>query len=342
MGYRMASILESRLTPGASIFITGGSGFLGRRIIADLVRQGFRVRALARSDAAKATVKALGADPVGGDLSDGRTLQTGMQACEAVIHAAAKVETWGRWEDFLNITVEGTERVLEAARNAGVRRLVHISTEAVLADGRPMLNVDESVPLPASPNGMYPRSKGMAEQRVLAADGAGLLTVIVRPRFIWGLGDTTLLPSLVEAMRSGKWVWFGKDHLMSTCHVANVSHGTILAAKYGGGRQVYFLTDGSPVPFRDFISRLVETQGVQPPKISAPLWSADVAAAAAEAAWRLCRLSGAPPLTRTLVNLFFREVTVNDGKARRDLGYDAVMAVADGLRELRERAERGA
>ena len=232
-------------------------------------------------------------------------------------------------------TVHGTENVIAAARAAKVPRLVHVSTEAVLADGSAIHNADETRPLPKKPNGFYPRSKGMAEQYVLSANGEGLETVVVRPRFIWGRGDTTLLPQLAAAARAGSWVWFGGGtHRMSTCHVRNVSAGIRSTLDKGRPGQVYFLTDGEPVVFRDFIGRLIRTQGVEPGERTAPLWVADVAASAGETLWRLLPLKGQPPLTRTGLNLFFREVTVNDGKARRELGYRPVIDIEAGLREL--------
>jgi len=316
------------------IFLTGGSGFLGRQLIADLVAEGCRVRALARSPQAAAAVQALGAEPVPGSLDDVQAMQDGMAGCDAVVHCAASVATWGPWEEFMRDTVRGTENVLAATRGASVARLVHLSTEAVLADGSPIVNADETRPLPVHPNGPYPRSKGMAERSVLAANGAGLETVVVRPRFIWGKGDTTLAPKLAEAARAG-WVWFGGgQHRMSTCHVRNVSHGTRLAMRRGRPGEVYFLTDGAPVPFRDFITRLIRTQGVDPGNRTAPMWLADAFAAISETAWRILPLKGEPPLTRTAMNLFFREVTVSDAKARRELGYRPVVSVDEGLQEL--------
>jgi len=318
------------------VFVTGGSGFLGRALLAALRERGSAVRALARSERAAETVRAAGAEPVAGDLDDEHALRAGMEGCTTVHHAAAKVELWGRREDFLRITVGGTERVLAAARAAGVRRLVHVSTEAVLAGGGSLAGVDERTPLPARPLGLYPLSKGLAEQRALAANGPGLATVVVRPRFIWGRGDTVLLPGLVAAMKSGAWFWFGGGrHGSSTCHVRNVCAGLLLAAEKGRGGEVYFLTDGPPVEFRDFVTRMVRTQGVEPPAREAPLWLGDALARAAEWLWQEFPIGGEPPLTRTALQLFFREVTVSDAKARSELGYRPVVSIDQGLAELR-------
>ncbi len=323
-----------RLSP---VFVTGGSGFIGRRLVGDLVAQGREVRALARSPAAMATVARLGAVPVPGDLADRLALVQGMRGCDTVFHAAALVALWGDRAAFARDTVQGSENVISASRQAGVACLVHVGTEAVLADGGPIVDADETRPLPARPNGPYPWSKGLAERAVLAADGGDLRCVSVRPRFVWGEGDTALLPRLAAAMRTGLFVWFGdRYHRMSTCHVANVVHGLLLAEARGRGGEAYFVTDGEPVDFSDFLTRLVATQGVRARGPGAPLWAADLLAAVGEALWCLPFLPAAgPPLTRTTVNLFFREVTVTDAKARRELGYAPVVSIEDGLRELK-------
>jgi nucleoside-diphosphate-sugar epimerase len=316
-------------------FVTGGSGFLGRELIAMLVAEGYEVRALARSPKAEDAVRAVGATPVHGDLDDEAGLRQGMAGCGAVFHSAAMVALWGSREQAMHDNVGGTERVLAAARAAGVRRLVHISTEAVLADGRPIVDADENRPLPEKPIGIYPLTKGLAEQRVLAANGGGLDTMIVRPRFIWGRGDTSVLPQIAEAARQGKLVWVdGGRYRTSTCHVKNVCQGAILAAERGRGGEVYFLTDGEPVEFRRFISALLRSQGVEPGTREVPGWVVRMGAAVSEGLWRLLPLRGQPPLNRTAANLFFGEVTVRVDKARRELGYEPRVSVVEGLAEM--------
>jgi nucleoside-diphosphate-sugar epimerase len=317
------------------IFLTGGSGFVGRALITELTARATPVRALVRSDKAAATVRALGAEPVMGDLGAIDAMRAGMAGCPTIIHAAAKVDLWGKREDFFRDTIQGTRNALTAARDAGAARFLHIGTEAVLAGGAPIIRADETTPYPAVPNGLYPWSKGQAERDVIAANGENFATISLRPRFIWGRGDTTVTPQIARAMQSGAWAWFGGGtHLVSTCHVRNVVEGVLLAADRGAPGNIYFLTDGNPVVFREFVTRLAATQGVTAPAREAPLWVAELTAAAGEFVWSTFSLSGQPPLTRTALNLILREVTLIDHKARTDLGYTAHVSIDQGLAEL--------
>lgn len=319
-----------------TIFITGGSGFVGRHAIRQLSHRGCRVRALARSEAAADRIAAAGGEPVLGDLASADDLARDMRGCDSVIHAAAKVEQWGAYEDFYAVNVVGTENVLAAARRAGVKRLVHVGTEAPLVGGRPLRMATEEFAPPVRPVGLYPATKRLAEERVLAANGAELETVVVRPRFIWGRGDTSLLPQLVNAVKQRKFLWIsGGRYLTSTCHIANVVEGIGLALERGRGGSAYFLTDGEPTEFRAFISALLATQGLDAPTRSIPRPVAKLTARALEAAWRGFGLAGEPPLTRTVVLLMGEEVTVSDAKARRELGYAGSMSRERGLDEMR-------
>lgn len=318
-------------------FVTGGSGFVGRNLLALLAREGHAARALARSAAAAKTVQQAGAEVVLGDLDNEEALRRGMAGCDVVFHSAAKVEDWGDPADFERANVLGTERVLAAARAAGVPRLVHVSTEAVLVGaGAPRIaNADETWPRARRPLGQYPRTKGRAEELVLAANGPGLATVIVRPRLIWGRGDTSVLPQIVASVRAGQFMWInGGRHQTSTCHVRNVCEGLLLAAERGRGGEIYFLTDGPPVRMREFMGALVRTQGVEPGAKSLPFRAAYALGWAAELAWRALPLRGQPPITRSVARLIGAEVTVDDSKARRELGYRGLVSREEGLREL--------
>ena len=320
----------------ADAFVTGGSGFIGGELVRRLVGDGRRVRALARSQASADAVERLGAEPVRGDLGDAGSIVAGAAGCEVAFHLAAHLGQWGTREEFVAGNVTGTENALAGCREAGVSRFVHCGTEAALIAGEPLRSVDETAPLRPDSKALYSATKALAEQAVRGASGGGFETVVLRPRMVWGKGDTTLLPAIVDAVKGGRFAWIGGgDHLTSTTHVDNVVEGLVLAAERGRAGQAYFVTDGDPVVFREFISELLQSQGVDPPTRSVPGPVAAAVAAGSEGVWRLLRLGGEPPLTRLALWLSSQECTIVITKAREELGYEPVRSRPDGLAELR-------
>jgi nucleoside-diphosphate-sugar epimerase len=137
-------------------------------------------------------------------------------------------------------------------------------------------------------------------------------------------------------VRSGRFAWIGGGrHLTSITHVENTIEGLVLGAARGRPGEAYFVTDGEPVVFREFVSELLETQGVQPPSRSLPTWVAGPLAAAGEAAWRALPLPGRPPVTRFAYWVSSQECTIRTDKARDQLGYSPVKSREEGLAELR-------
>jgi nucleoside-diphosphate-sugar epimerase len=291
--------------------------------------------ALARSASAAAKIQHISPalEIALGDLNDVDAMTRGMQGCDVVYHCAAIADDWGTREAFFLANVEGTRNVLRAAKAAGVRKFIHVSTEAVLAGGDPIIRADETVPRTTRPIGLYPETKGLAEELVLEAASKGEDVVIVRPRFIWGKGDTTVLPKLVESVQSGAFRWIdGGHYLTSTCHVDNVVEGMFCAAVRGTPGNIYFLTDGEPVECRYFMSELLRSQGVPPPDGNVPSFVVWAAAWVAET-W--CSIFGGHPfVTRMAVGLMGHEVTVSDAKARREIGYVGRKTMVEGLQEM--------
>jgi nucleoside-diphosphate-sugar epimerase len=227
------------------------------------------------------------------------------------------------------------------AAQAGVRRFVHVGTEAALLAGQPLVEVDEAAPLRPDSPVLYSSTKARAEEFVLEANRDGFETVVVRPRFVWGRGDTTLLPAMVEMVRAGRFAWIGGGrHRTSITHVENAVEGLVLAATRGTGGNAYFVTDGEPVVFREFVSELLSTQGVQAPNRSIPAPVAGALATGGETAWRLLPLPGRPPVTRFAYWVSSQECTIKIDKARAQLGYEPVKSRQEGLAELRGDAAR--
>lgn len=320
-------------------FVTGGSGFVGGALIRRLTGEGWRVRALARSDASAGKVEALGAEPARGDLDGVKAMTEAARGCAVAFHAAASTAEWGPREEFVKANVSGTENALVACAGAGVGRFIHVGTEAALLVGKPLVNADETVPLRPDSKAPYGATKAMAERAVRSASRDGFETVVVRPRFVWGAGDTTVLPALIDLIEKGRFAWIGGGrHRTSTTHVDNAVHGLVLAAEHGRAGEAYFVTDGDPVVFRDFLTRLIRTQGVEVPDRSLPAPAARALAPMLEGVWRTFGLGGAPPISRMPVWLSSLETTIDISKARGELGYEPVKSIDEGMAELAREA----
>lgn len=317
------------------LFLTGGSGYVGRNLIRHFTALGVEVLALARSAQARQAVEALGARAVAGDLFS-TDLAAGMAGCQALVHAAADTGHGLPTPAQHRTNVDGTRRVFAAARGAGIRRAVHLSTESVLLDGRALVQAHEGLPYPQRPAGGYSASKAEAERIALAASGDGLAVMAVRPRFVWGRDDTTALPQLLAAVDGGQFAWIGGGrYRSSTTHIGNLVHGIECALRAGAAGQCYFIADDGDVEFRAFISALLSTQGRTVPDKQVPRWLVRGVAAVGEG---LARLSGgrwSPPVTRQALATSAVEVTLDIRRAREELGYAPPVDRAQGLAELK-------
>jgi nucleoside-diphosphate-sugar epimerase len=255
-----------------------------------------------------------------------------LDGVDVIIHAAAKVEEWGEWGDYWRQNVVGTTQLLEVAKQAGVQTFVHIGTEAAVFYGQEMQDVDETLPLALKSPYPYSRTKAHAEAAVLAANTDDLRCLCVRPRMIWGPNDKTILPVILGMIEQGRFMWVnGGKALTSTTHIDNLVHGIDLALHKGKGGEAYFITDNGTRTYRDFFTRLTQTRGVTPPDKSLPSWLASFLARVFEMIWRGLSLSGTPPLTRFAADMIGQDGTINIEKAKRELGYQPVISVEDGL-----------
>src|SRR5262249_52449204 len=186
------------------IFITGASGFVGGAAARYFVGKGHDVRAMSRSEKSDAAINAMHVTPVRCDLEN--VTPASIDNADAVVHCAAFVEQWGPKDAWKKFNVDGTERMLTAAKAAGVKRFIHISTESVLWKGQSLNNADETYPLALNSPYPYSWTKAQAEVLVQKANTPEFQTIILRPRFIWGPGDTTLLPLIEHMAKTGGWM----------------------------------------------------------------------------------------------------------------------------------------
>jgi hypothetical protein len=316
------------------IFVTGGSGFAGGSAIADLAKA-HEVAALSRTTASDAAIRSVGGAPIRGELE---TVSMEMlKGADAVLHCAAFVEEWGPVEAYHAVNVTGTERLLAAAKAAGVKRFIHIGTEAALFHGQPMVDIDETYPLAPHSPFPYSRTKALAEMAVAAANdpARGFETITLRPRLIWGEGDKTVLPVIKAMAESGKFMWVdGGATMTSTTHIDNLVAAIWLALTKGRAGEAYFIVDGPPVRFRDFLTPYLASAGVTLPEKSMPGPAIRLLANLTEPLFRLAGSRAAPPVTRFTAHIMSRDCTIRDDKARADLGYRPVITIEQGLARL--------
>ncbi|MEJ2535366.1 MAG: NAD-dependent epimerase/dehydratase family protein [Gammaproteobacteria bacterium] len=328
------------------ILVTGGGGFIGNWVCRLLRERGDEAVGFQRHDSE--LLRRLGIEQYRGDLLDAEAVVAAARGCHAVIHTAGKAGAWGAEADYQAVNVSGTEHVLAACRQAGVQRLVFTSSPSVVHGGGDIEGGDESLPYPDHFAAPYPRTKALAEQRVMAANGTdGLRTVSLRPHLVWGPGDNHLLPRLLERAGRGALRLPGADKLIDTVYIENAAAAHLQAldaldANPACHGKTYFISNGEPWPQRRIIAALLGAAGAEPDIRPMSPAVARAAGAAVEGLWRLARRRDEPPITRWAAEQLSTAHWYDIGAARRDLGYAPEISIEDGLERLRTWFRRGA
>ena len=316
------------------VIVTGGGGFLGKALCQRLCEMGREVFSIGRGE--YPALQREGVQVIRADLADESIeLAPCFEGVSTVFHTAAKVDMWGRYEDFFAVNVAGTRRVIEACRAAGVRRLVFTSSPSVIADGKDLCGVDESYPYPAHYDAFYPMTKAMAEKEILAANAReGLHTISLRPHLIWGPGDRRFIPAVLERARAGKLIRVGSgSNLVDLCYIDDCVSAHLLAERaldenpWARGK-AYFISQGEPVPLWVWIDEVLKRNKLPPLRRSVPKWLALSMAGLLEA------FAGAekePLFTRFLVKEMATSHYFDISAAKRYLGYEPKVTVDRGL-----------
>jgi len=318
-----------------TIFVTGATGLVGSHVVEEGLKRGHRVRALVRASSNTRWLDQQGVEKVAGDLSDASALRRGVEGAQWVFNCAAKVGDWGKLDEFRRLNVEALRLLLDAAADARVERFVHTSSLGVY-EGRDHFGTDETTPPAAQALDGYTRSKVEAEALALRyVAERGLPLAIVRPGFIYGPRDRTVLPKLVGALRSGRFFYFGSGEQALNCiYVKNLVHALYLAAEVPQAvGEVFNITDGQRVSKRQFVGQVAELAGMKPPRRRIPLWLAWTLAVLMEKS-ALRRGSLEPPLVNKARYKFLGlNLDYSIEKARRVLGYAPPYTTDEGLAE---------
>ncbi len=315
--------------------ITGATGFVGSHLAEACLHRGLTVRALVRPGADVSFLEQQGAVICRGDLADPVSLPAALDGVDVVFHCAARVGDWGPAEEYRAVNVEGLRNLLEVCRGRPLKRFVHFSSLGVYA-ARHHHGTDESEPLPRKHIDGYTQSKVEAEDLALRYQREhGLPVVVLRPGFIYGPRDRTVIPKLVENLRQGLVRYLGNgEQALNTIYVGNLVEAALLAMDRDRvvGR-VYNLTDGQHVSKRRFIEAIADGLGVPRPTRSVPLWLARVAAYFMETTARRRGDPQPPRLTQARLKFLGLNLDFSIDRARRELGYAPRWAFEQGMEQ---------
>lgn len=320
-------------SPLTTCLITGATGFLGGHLAEACAQRGWQVRALVRatSDTSALTHPAITLVP--GDLAEPASLPAALEGVDVVLHSAAKVGDWGPAESYRAVNVEGTRALLEACRGRSLQRFVHFSSLGVYA-ARDHFGTTEDEPLPERHIDGYTQTKVESEKLALAYHTEhGVPVTVLRPGFIYGPRDRTVLPKLIENLRKGIVKYLGDGtQALNTIYVGNLVAAAFLPLEHPESiGRVYNLTDGEPVSKRRFIEGIADGVGVPRPSGSVPMWLARLVAWSLETVSRALGTSEPPRLTQARLKFLGLNLDYSIERARKELGYRPPFSFEEGL-----------
>lgn len=315
------------------ILVTGASGFIGGRFAAHALAQGLQVVCSGREALAMQWLADLGADCVAGDLLHADFAAQASAGCDAVVHCAGAVGTWGSYQHFHDANVRVTEHIIAAMQQRRIPRLVHLSSPSIYFDGQHHQNIHEDFRPPRFFD-HYGATKYLAEQKVFAAGRQGLEVIALRPRLVIGAGDTSVFPRLLRAHQSGKLRIIGRgENRVDLTPVENVSHALMLALQAPDNAlgRAYNISNGQPVAFWPTFNLLLDSLDMPPVTRHMPYALAYGLAGLAELKARLTPGRPEPALFRLGMAVMARDFNLDISAAREHLGYVPEVSTEQGI-----------
>ena len=314
------------------VLVTGASGLLGREVAALLVRRGHTVATFQRRPSGVD-----GAADRCGSLTDDAAVKEAVQGMEAVVHLAAKVSFSGRAAEFDEVNVQGTRRLLHAAREAGVRDLVYVSSPSVANTGAAIAGLGAEPADPEHAHGNYSRTKARAELAALAADAPDFRVTAVRPHVVWGPGDTQLVERVLARAAARRLPLLDAGAaLIDTTFVDNAAAAIVAALdrmRHVHGRALV-VTNGEPRPVGELLAGICAAGGVPAPAWSVPGRVARLAGSVVERAWLRSGREEEPPMTAFLAEQLSTAHWFDQRETRALLDWVPEVSLDEGLARL--------
>lgn len=318
--------------------VTGATGFIGSHLAQRLLRDGRNVRVLCRagSEPRLPPDVAARAEIARGDLRDRASLVAAVTGATRVFHCAAHVLDWGAEAEFVDMNVRGTQWLLEAARDAGVRRVVHYSSIAVFGTPSPA-RFDDGSPY-GTGRDLYTRTKIEGERVAFRFAELGLALTVLRPAVVYGPRGRWLEEPLAMIEKGKLFLLGGGAGTCHPCYIENLVDASVLAAEHGGAAGAAFIVgDDDPISFRTYFDGIAAIAGRPPVRRSVPLPAARAVAGVLELGARVVGARGRPLLTHTALDMVTTTSVMSMDKIRRELGFQPRYRFATAVEELRAR-----
>jgi len=315
------------------VLVTGATGFLGKYVVKELVEHGYQVRAFGRNSKVGRSLENSSVSFFQGDLTKADDVLEACKGMDLVVHVGALSTVWGPWEDFYQANVLGTKYVLEACRQAGIQRLVYVSSPSIYAAPKDQLGIKESDAPEENNLNNYIRSKLASEK--LFKDYPDVPSIILRPRGLFGIGDTSILPRVINlSQKIGiPLIGDGRQLMDMTC-VENVALAIRLAIEAPEAKgEVYNITNGEPRAFRDLLEESLTGLGYPIKYRNLPAALLSGIASCLEFLYKTFNLKGEPALTRYTYYLLRYSQTLDISKAERELGYHPKISISEGIEQ---------
>ncbi|MBV9121813.1 MAG: NAD(P)-dependent oxidoreductase [Planctomycetes bacterium] len=316
--------------------ITGATGFVGGHLAEAGVGRGLPVSTIARAGSDAALLEQLGVTIYRGDLADPALVRQAVDNADVIVHCAAKVGDRGPVEEYRAVNVEALRGLLEACKGQPLHRFVHMSSLGVY-EARHHHGTTEAEPLPDTHIDGYTQTKVEAEHLVQQYYRDYKVPVVVlRPGFVYGPRDKTVLPKLIERMKTGKIHYLGGEKLaLNTIFVKNLVEAVFLAVdKPEAVGQVYNLTDGEYVSKRRFIEAIADALGLKKSRQLLPRWLAALLVRLLRLHIRRATAAGRKPvITHAQFKFMLLNLDFSIDKVKRELGYAPKFGFDQGMRE---------